>query len=177
MVEASFHPTTVSIAYHPGQPSASLPYFAFNITEVFDPSEQVTSVTQICSAIGPVLPIVQGLALENKEDHLDQRIVVPSLLWMTFLRSFGGVKMLRVDRVFVGMFSRFLHAYNEPAIKELLPMLSELVVVSMQDQVHNPLASFLDARRLAGHPIDFRISRQYPPPLPFLLPGLSESNE
>ena len=175
MAEVSFHPTTVSIAYHPGQPSASLPYFAFHITQVFDLSEQVTSVTQICSAIGPVFPIVQGLALENKED---QRFPASTLLWKTFLRSFGGVKMLRVDRVLAGELSCFLHAYNEPAIKELLPMLSELVVVSMRDQVHNPLASFLDARRLAGHPIDFRISRQHPPPHPLFTPWcLSESNE
>jgi len=177
MAEVSFHPTTVSIAYHPGQPSASLPYFAFHITQVFDFSEQVTSVTQICSAIGPVFPIVQGLALENKEDQ--QRFPASTLLWKTFLRSFGGVKMLRVDRALAGMLSCFLHAYNEPAIKELLPMLSELVVVAMQDQVHNnPLASFLDARRLAGHPINFRISRQHTPPHPLFTPWcLSESDE
>ena len=61
--------------------------------------------------------------------------------------------------------SESLHADNWPAIKELLPVVSKLVVMSRVTPVQEPFYSFIRARRLAGHTIDLQLIRYYPPPL------------
>jgi hypothetical protein len=44
----------------------------------------------------------------------------------------------------------------------LLPVLSELVVVSREDLLQEPFSSFIRARRLAGHSIDLRVIQDRP---------------
>ena len=161
--EVSFSSTSVSITYHSGQPLVFLPYLKFQFTPVHDIFNQVASVVQICNAIAPVLPVVQNLALENKENR---NLWIHHSHWYAFILSFGDVETVRIDMALAVELSRVLHPFN----RVLLPMLSELVVVSLQDLASNPFASFIDARRLAGHPIDFRVIRQRPPPHPFSTP-------
>ena len=94
-------------------------------------------------------------------------------LWYTLLRSFGGVKTLRTDRFLATELSNVLDPHNEAVTNELLPGLSELVVVSREDLLQQPFSSFIHACRLAGHSVDLRVI-QYRPSL-FHSPAISWS--
>jgi hypothetical protein len=160
--EVSIHATKISLAYHPAQPSASLPYFSFNINETYDDQSQVVSLALICSATAPVLPAVRVLVLK-----LDKRREISGFSneqWHVFLRSFGGVRTLQTDVALAAGLSDALHPdHNRTQAEELLPRLSELVVVSNEDVIHGPVMSLIDARRRAGHHLDFRLIKHHPP--------------
>ena len=68
-----------------------------------------------------------------------------------------GVKTLRTDRFLATELSDVLDPHNEAVTNELLPGLSELVVVSQEDLLLQPFSSFIHARRLAGHSVDLRV--------------------
>jgi hypothetical protein len=53
-----------------------------------------------------------------------------------------------------------LNPDNGTAAEELLPLLSELVVVSRIDLTHNPFASLIHARSLAGRIINFQVIKR-----------------
>lgn len=164
--EVSIRPTKLSIAYLPAQPSASpsLPHFSFSIDETYDSRSQVTSLVQICAATGPILPTVEGLILRSDNDR--GILKFSNEQWHAFLRSFGGVRTFRTEATLAEGLSDVLHPNNGAPAEELLPRLSELVVVSEKDVTHGPLLSVINARRLAGHHIDFRIIKHPPPPFP-----------
>jgi len=164
----SFSSCQLAITYYPDQPSVSPPNLVFGIIGIYDLST-AASVVQICSAVASALqvPAVECLALEWLHHHLQvSDFPVEPTFWHTFLRSFGGVKTLRADEAFATMLSDALNRDNEAAITELLPVLSELVVVSSEELRQQPFSSFIRARRLAGHPIDLRVIVDRPSSLP-----------
>ena len=162
----SFSTLSTAIAYHFEQPPVDGPYFVFNVLGIDNRLGALDSVVKICSAVAPVLPDVESLVLESDYDCLRfPRFVVKPALWQSFLRSFGGVKTLRADMAFTAELSETLRADNGLAIKELLPVVSKLIVVSHVTLVHEPFYSFISARRLAGHSIDLQVIQHYPPSL------------
>ena len=161
--EISLHLTFIAISYYPIQPSITLPNFRFTVCEVFDPSDQMASIVQICDAIAPVLPIVEGLVV--KFDKVKEDFAMGLAQWHGFLRSFGGVRMLQTDIALAPELSEVLDVNNGAELKALLPKLSKIVVVSKNDLVHQPFVSLIHARRRTGHRIRLQVIKQCPPSL------------
>jgi len=138
----------------------------FNVLGIDNRLGALDSVVKICCAVAPILPDVEGLVLEPDYDCLRlPRFVVKPALWQSFLRPFGGVKTLRTDMAFAAELSETLRGDNGLAIKELLPVVSKLIVMSRVALVHEPFYSFISSRRLAGHSIDLQVIQHYPPSL------------
>ena len=163
------------ISYHPDQSSATLPYAKFTIDrpDAGDVGDWGTSVLQICSDVAPALSVVESLALESDLVDSSHRPVFRDqpTRWNTVLRPFVGVKTLTINRAFILELSKALDPNNGTVITELLPVLSEIVIVSSESRhltlLDQSFSSFVDARRLAGSPIDIRVihPRHRPPSL------------
>ena len=163
-VEVSFS-DRVTITYHPTPTSDSLSRVKFRIDDGTDRlDQQVATAIQICAAVGPALNAVKDVALEFNLCDVPDDFVVRSELWRTFLRSFEALRTLRTDVALVPELSKVLNPDNGAAAEELLPMLSELIVVSMIDLIHNPFASLIDARSFAGRVINFQVIKRCSPP-------------
>jgi len=149
---------TVTITYRPTQTSDSLSCVMSDVdNETNRHNQQLATVTQICAALGPALNAVEDVALKFDRCYVPDNFAVRSELWRTFLRSFGALKTLRTDVALVPDLSKILNPDNGTEAEELLPMLSELVVVSRIDLIHNPFASLIHARSLAGRAINFQV--------------------
>ena len=162
----------MSISYHPGQPSVGLPYakFAIDRPNTGDDEDWETSVLQICSDVTPALSVVENLALELDLDSLYRpSFRAQPMLWHTGLRPFVGVKTLTINGAFSAELSDALDPNHGAVITELLPVLSEIVIVTPEPRelvlLKQPFSSFVDARRLAGCPIDLRVIQHRPPSL------------
>ena len=157
---------TVAITYRPTNTSDSLSRLKFRIDDETDGlNQQVAILMQICAAVGLVLNAVEDVAIEFDRCYVPDDFAVRSELWHTILRSFEALRTLRIDIALVPELSKVLYRDNGTATEELLPMLSELVVMSRIDLIHNPFASLIDARSLAGRAINFQvIKRRNPPP-------------
>jgi hypothetical protein len=163
-VEVSFS-DRVTIAYRPTQTSDSLSRVKFRIDDGTDRlDQQVATAIRICAAVGPALNAVKDVALEFNICYVPNDFAVRSELWRTFLRSFEALRTLRTDVALVPELSKVLHPDNGTAAEELLPMLSELVVLSRINLIHNPFASLIDARSLAGRAIYFHVVKRRSPP-------------
>ena len=156
----------VTITYRPTQTSDSLSYIMFGIDDETDRfNQQAATVTQICAAVGPALNAVEDVTLKFDRCYIPDDFAVRSELWCTFLGSFEALRMLRTDVALIPELSKVLNPDNGIAAEELLPMLSELVVVSGIDLIHNPFTSLIHARSLAGRAINFQVTklRRSPP--------------
>jgi len=147
----------VYIAFHSAQPSVSLPSFTFAFHSVRNRFE-LAPMVQVFSAI-PALPSVQGLVLKSNQKICNDH-------WYSILQLFAGVRTLRTDISLAADLSHALRHGNGEAVKELLPMLSELVVVSEDELVDGPIVLFIHELCLIGHHIDLRVIKQHPPPNP-----------
>lgn len=171
MVEVSFSSTFIAITYYSGQPSVALPYFLFG-THNQDggqwlPHQQLAVVIRMCGAVAPFLPVVDCLALKFSDHYEPSWFCNPfkvddSALWHGFLRLFGGVKTLCVDKALAWSLTDALRRDNEPVVKELLPMLSEIIIMSKKDPSHTPLALFVSDCCLAGQPITLHFADRHP---------------
>jgi hypothetical protein len=164
----------ITILYHPDQPSVALPYAKFVIDRpnAGNDRDWGTSMSQICSDVAPALSVVETLALESDLSPFYGSVSRAQFtLWNTVLRPFVGVKTLTIDGAFAAEVSDALDPNNGVVIIEVLPVLSEVVIVTSTRKdlvlLKQPFSSFVDARRLAGSPIDIRIihPRHRPPPL------------
>ena len=160
---------TVTITYRPAQTSDSLSCIRFGSDDETNRlNQQLATVTQICAAVGPALNTIEDVALKFGRCYVPDDFAVRSELWRTFLRSFEALRTLRMDVALIPELSKVLNPDNGTAAEELLPMLSELVVVSRIDLIHDPFASLIHARSLAGRTINFQaIKRRSPPPRTF----------
>ena len=160
---------TVAITYRPTQTSSSLSYVMFRIEDETDRlNQQVTTVIQVCATVGPALDAVEDVALEFDRCYVPDDFAVRSELWRTFLRAFQASRTLRTDVALVPDIFKVFNPDNGTAAEELLPLLSELVVVSRIDLTHNPFASLIHARSLVGPVINFQvIKRRGLPPRTF----------
>ena len=157
--EVSINLEDVHIAFHSSQPSVSLPSFTFAFRPIHSPSESAP-MAQVFGAI-PALPSVHDLVLKS-----EQKICTDH--WYSILQLFAGVRTLRTDVSLLTDVSHALRQSNGEVMKELLPMLSELVVVSKDELVDGPIVLFIHELRLIGHHIDLRVIKQHPPPNPRL---------
>ena len=155
---------TVTITYHPRQPLDFLSSFTFSIDDdVNQLNRQVAAVLQLCTAAAPTLYGVEGLSLELYDDYIPDDFAVRSKLWYTFFRLFKALRTLQVDFALTPEMASFLNPGDGTTAEELLPMLSELVVVSKFHLViNNPFATFIHSRRLTDYPINFRTIKQLP---------------
>lgn len=159
---------SVTINYHQREPSPdSLSCFVFYIDGLFGANhwELASAMVQICTAAAPALPVVECLALEFEQPYVPNDFHVRSGFWYDFLRLFGALRELRVDNTLVPELCEVLNPNNWVTREELLPMLSELVVVSGVDlgSSYTPFSLLIRARRLAGHSINLRVIKQCPP--------------
>ena len=161
----------MTISYHPDQPSVAPPYAKFTINRptAGDDEDWRTSILQICSDVAPALSVVESLALESYlSSFYRSAFRIQPTIWNTILRPYVGVKTLTINRAFVAELSDVLDPTNGVVITELLPVLSEIVIVSSESRhlvlLDQPFSSFVDVRRLAGSPIDIRVIQPRHPP-------------
>jgi hypothetical protein len=163
---------TFTINYYPEQPSHS-PFclmFAMGSDDKIDRlNEQVATMAKICTAVSPVLRFVESLALEFDRAYVPDDFAVRREHWRTFLRSLGAVRRLRADVALTPELASILNPEDGTATEELLPKLSELLVVSRVDLARNLFDSLILTRSLAGYNIDFRVIKPRPLPPPPLL--------
>jgi F-box-like len=160
---------TVAITYYPEKPSdsSSCLMLAMGSDDKIDRfNEQVATMVQICTAISPVLRFVESLAIEFNRAYVPDDFAVRREHWCIFLRSLGAVRRLRADVALTRELVRTLNPEDGMATEELLPMLSELVVVSRVDLVRNPFDSLIHTRSLVGYDIDFQVIEFHPLPPP-----------
>jgi hypothetical protein len=72
------------------------------------------------------------------------------------------MKTLRVDMALAAVLSDALHPSNGTVVKELLPALSELDILSSDGLIHQSLSTFLHARRRSGQSIHLRLIQDSP---------------
>ena len=106
---------------------------------------------------------MEDVSLEFDGCYVPDDFAARSELWHKILRSFDALRTLRTDVALVPELSKVLNADNGAAAEELLPMLSELVVTSGIDMIHNPFASLINARFLAGRAIFFHVIKRCRP--------------
>jgi hypothetical protein len=126
---------------------------------------QIDSATQICSALAPVLSVVEQLTLECDGKSLPddwQNEVDGIEAWHGILWPFSGVKILDIGHPLALEFSRGLESDNAGLIAVLLPELQELQALVTARQVTNAFATFIDARRVAGRPVHLRVTSFIP---------------
>jgi hypothetical protein len=83
---------------------------------------------------------------------------------------FGGVRTLRADIALTPDLSHVLNPDIGTPAEELLPLLSELVVVSRIDPIHNLFVPLIQSCSLVGHHINLRVIKQHPSPRPPSIP-------
>jgi hypothetical protein len=160
---------TVRITYQPRQPSSFLSSFMFSIDNDIDQltqevvAQEIAAIAQICIATSPALRVVEDLAIESYGNYVSDDSAVRRKLWHTFLLSFGTLRTLRADLAFTRELSDVLDPHHRVATEELLPMLSELVVVSKLGLVPTTFSTFIHSRRFSGHPINLRTIKERPP--------------
>jgi hypothetical protein len=108
-------------------------------------SWHTASVSNICSAIGPVFSGTEELIFGGyPEEDAD------CINWHTILRQFSNVKTLKVPDQLVEELSLSLEPDREGALG-LLPKLQQIVVPR---DVEDDFDEFIDSRRIAGHPVN-----------------------
>jgi len=159
---------SVTITYHLGPSSDTLSYLKFTIDEAYyGRREQVGFARQICRTMAPVHPILQDLTLEYRESGESPITYSPSHSFLLSLKGVTTLRLLQKNLAAELADALGLQPDNGVVIKELLPMLSELVVVCREDRVLERLVSFIDERRLAGHHIEFRVLEESWPSFSF----------
>ena len=126
---------------------------------------QIDSATQVCSALAPVLSVVEQLTLECDGQSLPddwQNEVDGIEAWHGILWPFSSVKILDIGHPLALEFSRGLESDSAGLIAVLLPELQELQVLVTARQAANTFATFVDARRVAGRPVDLRVTSFIP---------------
>ena len=141
---------------------------------------QLSSMTQISSALNQVSSAVEHLVLEHEvhsrssEEHND----IDRIEWRNLLRSFSNVKTLLIEDGLVEQLSRCLQLEDGESPLELLPELQELTYYGHRD-TSDAFTSFIDSRRNAGRPVTLvrRSASPSPSESPFAPAITSSSSE
>ncbi|KAH9017698.1 hypothetical protein EDB84DRAFT_1566716 [Lactarius hengduanensis] len=115
---------------------------------------QIDCAAQICSALMPVLPSVEKLALDFHGEMIPTEFTnggVDGTTWHELLRSFIWVKELHICGALAVELSRALQV--DVVELWLLPSLQELACGHEVWHPRNLFSSFLDARRATGRPV------------------------
>ena len=151
--------------------------FAFVVTvDCWHLDWQVSSMAQICNALGQVFSAVEHLTLQHdvhsqsSEEHND----VDRIEWRRLLRSFSNVKTLLVGDGLIEKLSRCVRLEGDLPL-ELLPELQELRYPG-SGAVGDAFTSFIDDRRNAGRPVTAHYI-QIPNPLSFEPPAITSASD
>jgi hypothetical protein len=125
---------------------------------------QMDSATQVCSALGKVLSVVEELTLDLDVDGmpLDWQDALDNTVWHELLLPFVGVKKLRIGSSLSLQLSQALESITGGLVLELLPGLQELEVYLGSDSVKRSFSAFVETRESVGRPVHMR--RMYDPP-------------
>ncbi|KAH9174166.1 hypothetical protein EDB89DRAFT_593988 [Lactarius sanguifluus] len=116
---------------------------------------QVNCAAQVCSALVPTLSGVEDLALDFHERMMPiewQNGGIDGTTWHELLRSFIGVKRLRICDSLSEELSRALQVDEIGSDPGFLPGLRELASTFEEAHPDNLFGSFIHARRVAGLP-------------------------
>ncbi|KAI9510345.1 hypothetical protein F5148DRAFT_1147619 [Russula earlei] len=116
---------------------------------------KVSSMAQIFDDLSPVFSTVEHLALTYAKDDLspEEYNEADRSHWRKLLRPFRNVKALLVNNELVGEVVRCLRLEDGELPLELFPELKELSY-SASDDAADGFRRFIDARRVAGHPVN-----------------------
>lgn len=116
---------------------------------------QIKSASQLCRAIVPVFSVTEELTFgyRTHEKSSDTRSSYSRLRWHNILRQFSSVKTLKVADGLVEELSSHLQPDGDEPLLELVPKLQQIEIPTWVD-AENPFAAFIDARRIAGHPVN-----------------------
>jgi hypothetical protein len=113
---------------------------------------QVSSAAQIFRTLRTVFSTVEHLTLEFlRYPESSEANEADRTQWRELLRSFGNVKIFRVNNDFHGQISRSLGLDDGESPLELLPELKELHYHRYLDR--KAFDAFIDARQDAGRPV------------------------
>ena len=120
---------------------------------------QIDSATQVCTALGKILSIVEELTLDLDADEMpsDWEDALDNMLGHELLLPFIGVKKLHIGRSLVLEVSQALHSVPGELALELLPELQELEVEPeinyAKNLAKNPFSGFVKTRESVGRPV------------------------
>jgi hypothetical protein len=116
---------------------------------------QISSATQVCTALGNVLPAVEELTLDLDMDAMrsDWEDTLDSTLWHELLLPFIVVKKLHIGSSLALELSKALKSAPEVLVLKLLPKLQELDVRLKMDDARMAFSAFLHTRRSLGRPV------------------------
>lgn len=118
---------------------------------------QLDSAMQICGALVPVLSVAEELTLKFDDESLppNGQDAIDAMVWHGLLWPFNGVKKLRIGHPLAWELSNVLEAETEDAglVLGLLPQLQELEAQVEFRHLDKAFATFVDARRVAGHSV------------------------
>jgi hypothetical protein len=122
---------------------------------------QIDSATQVCSALGNVLSIVEELVLDVNVDGmpLDWEKILDSMLWHGLLLPFIKVKKLRIGSLLTLELSRALESVPGGLVLELLPELQELEIQLEIDHAKTSFSGFIETRESVDRPVHFLAPR------------------
>ena len=114
---------------------------------------QIDCATQICHALIPALSDAEGLELYHKHGEITTELqngVIDSTTWHGLLRSFTGVKELRIHDGLLEELSRALQVDEVGSDPGFLPNLKSIYAKD------NLFTSFIDTRKAVGRPVQFQ---------------------
>ncbi|KAI9457243.1 hypothetical protein BJY52DRAFT_1378399 [Lactarius psammicola] len=126
---------------------------------------QIDGAAQICSALMPALSGVEELVLDFHELMMPtewQNGEIDGTTWHELLRSFVGVKKLRICSSLSEELSRGLQVDTIGLDPGLLPGLHELVSEFEEGHEDDLFGSFIDARRVSGRPVRLSFPQRGP---------------
>ena len=116
---------------------------------------QIDSATQVCNALGNVLPAVEELTIDLNEDWMpsDWENTLDSMVWHELLLPFIGVKKLHIGFLLTFELSQALDAAAEGLVLELLPELQNLEVQLEINDAKKVFSAFIEIREFVGRPV------------------------
>ena len=122
------------------------------------PEWQLSSLEQVCTSFLPPVSTLEDLYIfEAREDPPRWQGDVENTLWLDLLRSFAAVKNLYISKEFVPRISPALRELVEGSstTTDVLLTLEKIFLEGFQtsEPLHEGIEKFVDARRLAGHPV------------------------
>ena len=117
---------------------------------------QIDCVAQICHGLIPTLSGVDELTLQHNLGEISTELrngAIDSATWHDLLRTFIGMKQLRIGNALLEELSRALQVDEVGLDPEFLPNLQSIRATD------NLFTSFIDTRQVVGRPVQFERSR------------------
>ena len=128
---------------------------------------KIDSATQVCSALGKFLSVVEMLTIDLDVDGMpsDWENTLDSTVWHELLLPFVGVNKLRIGSSLTRELSKALESVSGGLVPELLPALQEFEVQLRIDHAKTAFSGFIKTRESVGRPV-----RLLAPPVPLVEP-------